>query len=331
MKTTPLLHSRSLALAALVATLLALAPGRAAADPAAIFVSTGNYDAGYVPAYDSTGAGATGYTAPSGLTLPEGLAWNPANGMLYVADAQTSQIRTFNAANGAETSIGFANATGLVGPEGLALNAGVLYAANFGGTAVTAYNAANGARVTSGFKSPTVPKGSTGLAVNATTLFVANENNNTLGAFNLATGTAAAGFTPITTGLNRPLGVALFGNDLFVANLSSQTVGEYDATTGAVINASFVTGVANPYGLAILGNRLLVADNLNNTVGAYGIPAVALLNNVPTSSNASFLTVPDGPTYVAIANVPEPSTWALLTLGTAALGLALRRRAAARA
>ena len=322
MKTTSLLHSRSLALATTTAALLALAPGRAAADPAAIFVS--NYGGSNVPAYSATGAAATSYTKPAGFSDPEGLAYNPANGMLYVADGSAAKIRTFNASTGAETSIGFANATGLDNPKSLALDAGVLYAANSNANTVTAYNAATGAVVTSGFTSPTGLSHPFGLAVNSTTLYVTNIGSNTLGAFNLATGTAAAGFTPIT-GLNAPFGVALYGNDLFVSNHSGDTVGEYDATTGAVINASFVTGVHGPYGLAILGNRLLVANGSSTTVGAYGIPAVALLNNVPTSSNASFLTGLSEPDYIAV--VPEPSTWALLGVGASVLGLALCRRA----
>ena len=311
--------------AALAAVLLALAPGRAAADPAAIFV--GNYNGGSpnadVLAYDATGAAATGYAAPTGFSNPKGIAYNPASGMLYVADINAGKIRTFNAATGMETSIGFASAAGLDYPIGLALNAGVLYAANYyGNTAVTAYNAATGAAVTSGFTSPTGLSNPYGLAVNNTMLFVANYGNGTLGAYNLATGVAS--FT--ITGLSGPTGVALFGNDLFVANTNGTTVGEYDARSGAVINASFVTGLSVPEGLAILGNRLLVAIDSGSTVGAYGIPDTAATGNVPTSATPSFLTGLNGPTFIAIGNIPEPSTWMLLGMGAGMLGLATLRR-----
>ena len=77
-KTIPAIHHRLLALAVL---LLALAPGRAAADPAAIFLS--NAYTGTVPAYSATGAAATGYTVPAGFMYAEGVAYNPANNTLY--------------------------------------------------------------------------------------------------------------------------------------------------------------------------------------------------------------------------------------------------------
>lgn len=321
MKTTRPASAAARFLVPAVAALLAL--GRvAAADPAAIFVSEYNGGSPNVPAYSVAGAVASNYSAPAGFQDARGVAYNPANNTLYVADAITNKIRTFNATTGAETQLGFANASGLNCPIGLVLNAGVLYAANSRANTVTAYNAATGATVTTGFTSPAGLNAPFGLAVSATTLYVVNYDAGSLAAFNLATGAAVAGFTPIT-GLNDPSGgVALYGNDLFVADTYDNIVGEYDATTGLAINANFLTGVRYPVGLAVLGNQLLVAAD--NTVGAYGIPAVATTGNVPTSANASFLAGLNAPKFIAV--VPEPSTWALLGLGVLGVGVALRRR-----
>ncbi len=278
--------------------LCALAPRRAAADPAAIFV--GDSGDNTVPAYSTTGAAATGYTAPAGFSSVEGVAYNPANNTLYAADFN-GQIRTFNATTGAETQIGFAQIARTSGVFGLALNAGVLYAANASTSTVTAYNAATGAVVTSGFTMPATLNRPEGLAVNATTLFVTDALGK-VGAFDLATGAAVPGFTTIT-GLGLAGTVVLFGNDLFVADEGNSTVGEYDATTGAAINANFLPGIVNgPFGLAVLGNRLLVTNNNNNTVGAYGIPATATVGNVPTSFDPYFLTGLKSPLYIAVAS-----------------------------
>ena len=314
----------SVRLFALAAVLLALAPGRAAADPPVIFVSSANGGTpnGDVPAFSATGATATNYTTPSSFQNPQGLAYDPANNTLYVADNGTSKIRTFNVTTGAETtaSTGFTSATGLSSPYGLAYSGGMLYAANSSANTVTAYNAANGAQITS-FTSPTGLSHPFGLAVSGTMLYVASEQGNTITAFNLAMGTTT--FT--INDPNTPTAVALYGNDLFVSNLGNITVSEYDATTGNVINASFAANTSGAYGLAILGNLLLVAsDETKGGVDAYGIPAMATTGNMPTSITPGFITNLNQPFFIAV--VPEPSTWALLGVGIAGLGVVTLRQ-----
>ena len=204
-------HETSAALAALAAALLALAPGRAAADPAAVFVGNFNASSSTVPAYSVTGAVATGYAVPRRLLGPGWRRVQPRQQHALRRRHHRQQLRTFNATTGVETTTatGFAAATGLSSPLGLTLNAGVLYAANDGGT-ITAYNAATGARITAGFTSPAGLNQPSAVAVAGNTLYVLAHGNGTLGAYNLATGAAVPGFTPLT-GLGNSFGLTLSG------------------------------------------------------------------------------------------------------------------------
>lgn len=299
--------------------------------PPAIYVANDTTNSGTVPAFDASGAAATGYTTPGGFSAATGVAVDPVSNTLYVADnANTPTLRTFNATTGAETTpAGFANATGLNGPEGLLLAGGDLLVANESGNNILAFNAATGAPDT-GFQQPGGLSAPISLAILGSTLFVANLGSETVAAYNLSSSSAPL-FTISVSASGEPYGLAVYGNDLFVAISSNKMVGEYNATTGAVINASFVTGLNVPEGLAILGNRLLVASNNDGTVGAYGIPAVASAGNTPTSTDPDFLAGLTYPNFIAVA--PEPGTWTLLVLGGAGLlaGWTLKRCRALRA
>ncbi len=54
---------------------------------------------------------------------------------------------------------------------------------------------------------------------------------------------------------------------------------------------------------------------------AYGIPDVATASNTPTSETLGYLTGLNAPRDILVLRVPEPSTWALLSVG-----VGLRRR-----
>ena len=321
------------ALTLAAAVLLALAPGCAAAGAPAVFVGNGGTRS--VPAFDATGAPTAGFTAPAGFTDLGGIAYNPANHTLYVANSATNQIRTFDARTGAETQLGFGNAVGLDRPNGLAIADGVLYVISLNSGTIRAYRAANGAQVTSGFVTPSDLSNPTCLAVAGQTLYVVNHGNGSVGAYNLATGTARPGFQTIT-GLGKPYGVALRGNELFVSDYNAGTVGEYDATTGAAINERFLHGLrglggmGGPGDVAVLGSQLFVG-NTTGLIGVYGLPAGAKSGNEPTSAKDDFITGLDEPGYLAVV---APKTgggsggwlfW-LLLLGGAVWAYRLRGR-----
>jgi hypothetical protein len=102
--------------------------------------------------------------------------------------------------------------------------------------------------------------------------------------------------------------------------LNDGTVGKYDATTGAAIHANFIQGNA-PTGLAVSGNNLFLANTFGgSTVGEYDA-------NKGNVINANFITGLNGPIDLAVASVPEPSTWSMIAVGGAALlGIMLRKK-----
>ena len=82
------------------------------------------------------------------------------------------------------------------------------------------------------------------------------------------------------------------------------------------------TGLKTPLGVEVLDNNLFVANYNGSTVREYDASTGALIN-------ANFITGLSLPQGLAISDVPEPSTWTLLLVGTGAQHLALRRRSRA--
>ena len=293
------------------------------------------YSQGTVPAFAATASSATtasGYTAPGGFGDAEGVAvYSPTN-TLFVADAVTGTVGTYNATTGAVINSHFLS--GLSTPVGLALSGTTLYvAANTGGQVLT-YNALTGAALgtTISVASPY------GLAVSGGYLYVSSNasvasGTNEVNAGSVHVFTTGGGVFYTITGLNNPVGVAVYNNDLFVAiggtyntstdRFSGTTVSEYNASVGPLVNANFATGLNGPYGLAVLGSDLLVTNNNGTTVSEFSIPATA--GTAGTLVNASFITGLSNPDFITTP-VPEPATWLAGALTLAAAALTLRRR-----
>ena len=206
---------------------------------------------------------------------------------------------------------------------GLALSGNDLYLVNPNTYTVGEYNATTGAPINANLISLlTSAENFVGLALSGNILFVAGNHLNTVGAYNATTG-AAINANLITA--TSPGGLALSGNDLFLADNEFGTISEYNATTGAVINANLITGLAGgPLALALSGNTLFVANygNADNgTVGEYNALTGAAIN-------ANLVSGTYAPYTIAVAAVPEPSSWWMALGGAALLGVMRRKNTA---
>jgi WD40 repeat protein len=255
--------------------------------------------------YSARGAAINSNLIKTGLNAP---IWIAVSGnTLFVANASSGTIGTYNATTGAPINANF-----IVGASGgLAVSGNTLFVVAGGGPsagtgAVGKYNASTGAAVKANFITGlTAPRT---VAVSGNMLFVTCNASGPLGsvlpgivsAYNAATGAVInANFI---MGLSNPQGLAVSGNNLFVADADWNTIGKYDAMTGAAINANFITGVRPdgviqlnvPMGIAVSGNELFVANNIaNGTVGKYNATTGA-------SIDRNFVSGLDGPAGLAV-------------------------------
>jgi len=234
---------------------------------------------------------------------------------LFVANtgigAGIDTVGEYNATTGA--AINASLITGLFDPTALALSGNTLFVLNSNNTVVE-YNGSTGATPSIALNGT---EGTYGLAVSGNTLFVSNYNNGTVSEYNATTDAVInANFI---TGLNGPSSLLLSGNILFVAN--DDTAGAYNASTGAPINPGFITGLHDPIGLALSDNDLFVLNAGNNTVGEYNATTGAAIN-------ANLITGLAEATFngIAVASVPEPSTWSMIAMGGVALLGSIHRK-----
>ena len=147
-------------------------------------------------------------------------------------------------------------------------------------------------------------------ASHAATIYVGNYGNNTIERFTAG----GVGSVFANTGLSQPYGLAFdSAGSLYVANAGNNTIVKFLTGGGATVFAN--TGLNVPTGLAFdSAGNLYAANGNNNTIEKF----------TPGGVGSFFATGPNDPSLIAI-QVPEPSTFAILSIGIPAL-LALRRR-----
>jgi DNA-binding beta-propeller fold protein YncE len=295
---------------ALAAACLLAVPTAIRADT--IYVS--NWLSATVERFSSTGAD-LGVFANTGFYDLPGVAFDSA-GSLYVANWDNSGnpfgnnwIQKFTPGG-----VGSVFATGLNVPQGLVCDsADNLYVAN--SSSIFKFTP-RGVRST--FASSSSPQG---LAFDkAGNLYAANWSSSTIRRFS-PTGANLGVFA--STGLNGPVGVAFdSAGNLYAANRGNNTIMKFTAGGAGALFAS--TGLNNPRGLAFDSAGNLYAANMDSyTVEKFSPAGVDLGVFANTGLYA--------PDYIAIQPdvIPEPSTWAILSLGAAALMISRRRKSPA--
>jgi hypothetical protein len=278
-----------------------------------------------------TAAGATmNSSLISGLNNPVNIVVSGSN--LFVVNEgifAAGQTYVHNSGTIGEYTIGGATVNpslirGMNEPAGIAVSGTNLFVVNVMNGTIGEYTTA-GATVNASLI--TGLNASQSIAISGSNLFVASAGNGRVGNGTISEYTTSGALVnaSLITGLNFPDGITVSGANLFVSNAGTSnnssivpgtgSIGEY-TTSGATINASLITGLNSPDGIAVSGGNLSVVSYFDGTIGEYDAITGAAVN-APLISGLNF---PSG-----IAIVPEPSTWALLTMGLGAL-LAFRRR-----
>jgi uncharacterized protein (TIGR03118 family) len=218
--------------------------------------------------------------------------------------------------------------------KGLAIstvNGGTLYATNFRAGTIDAFDSSFNPTLTGDFVDPSLPAGyapfndkvingelyvTYALQNAAKHDDVAGLGHGFVDVFNL-NGTfderlISQGLLDSPWGMQiAPSNFGQFAGDLLVGNFGNGMINAYNATTGAFIGTLDGSG----------GNPLVID----------GLWALTIGNGAGGGSlNTLYFTAgPDGEShglFGALAVVPEPSTWAMMLLGFAGLGLAAQRR-----
>jgi len=299
--------------ASLIACLavLGLCCGPVQSDADTLYVST--FNAQSILQISSAGAVTTFEGPGSGLNYPVGLAFDN-SGNLYAANSGggngNSTIEKFTP-NGIGTV--FAS-SGLSLPWGLAFdNHGNLYVANGAGDTIEEFDPTG-----SGTVFATAAEGLNGPAAlafdSSGNLYVANAANYTIEKF--GPGGTGSVFATSSSGVDNPEGLAWFGGNLYVANGGNNTIEKFNALgQGSVFSSTNL--LFFPDGLAFDSNgNLYVANEGNGEVLEFGPNGVG---TVVASGLGNAV-------YLAIEEIPEPSSLLLATLGAVSLGAFLRRK-----
>jgi len=272
-----------------------------------IFVSNEGNPNENEPAYiEEFNSSVTGTVFASGYT-PGGLAFD-SSGNLYVANESSGTILKYDS-----SGTGTIFASGLNSPEGLAFdNNGNLYVANVGDSTIEKFN-------------------SSGIG----SLFAANLSMDSFAiavdsSGNVYTASYLHNFTPIwkfdpngnqsvfvtnsaSLGLRNPEGMACDSSgNLYVSYEQTGVIEKFDSSGNGTV---FAPGVGNSfYGLAFDSDGNLYAVN----GGIDGIDKFDTNGNMTVFADFPTAGLYNA-TFIAVAPVPEPATWAFVTLGAVAL------------
>lgn len=119
------------------------------------------------------------------------------------------------------------------------------------------------------------------------------------------------------TGLNRPAGLAFDSEgNLYAANYFSMTVTRFTPDGQGTLFASTGSGYSNPLGIAFDSQGYLYAVLAGNAIAQFDMQG----------DRRIFASTANGPYFIAVRPIPEPTTLSLLGLGSLVLVLARQRR-----
>jgi sugar lactone lactonase YvrE len=291
---------------ALAATLIA---GTASADTVYVTETGGNYVT-EINGTEQTEIG-NGY-----LQGPTGLVFDSA-GDLFVANGQNGTITEFNSSGGYDTTID----AGLSSPRGMAIDsAGDIYVANQNIGTITKLTDNGGVYTASTFATGlTTPND---IAINAVgDLYVTNGLPGNY-ITEITPGGVKEPFAIAGEQLNGPNGIVFGPNDdIYVVNRVTSDVEKIDAAgVGTTYLAAGSLDAPKNLVFDSFGD-LYVTDSGDNEVTEYN-PQGQLIETFSDLAGPCFITTQDADTF----SVPEPSTYALLLAGGAALFFLHRRR-----
>jgi len=290
------------------------------------FLYVSGFNSNNVMKFDgATGASSGVFIAAGsgGLTQAEQSAFAP-DGSFLVNSFGSNQVLRYDGATGA-----FLNSVAsIASPTGLIVHNGLAYVSSYSTSGfVNRYNATTGA-----FVDTFVSAGSGGLgSAHSLTfgpdgnLYVADNTGNRVMEYNGTTGSFLGVFAS-GNGLSLPTGLTFGPNgNLFVSSASNDRVLQFNGSSGSYLG-DFIGagsgGLSDPHGLIFRGDgNLYVAGG--SGVRRYDATTGAFVDQFA----ASGLLV--RPTYMTFSPqaVPEPTSLAMLGIGTAAmLGVARHRR-----
>jgi DNA-binding beta-propeller fold protein YncE len=269
-------------------------------------VYVANWNNSTIDRFDSgTGANLGILASPQG---PRGIALDQA-GNIFVVSYPDQKIMKYTPGGVASVFADIYFSHG----EGLAFDsAGNLYMADYVANTITRFapDGSSSIFASAGLNQPY------GLAFDhAGNLYAANSGNNTI-----------ERFTPdgvghvFATGLNTPIGLAFdHAGNLYAANYNGHNVLKFAPNGG--VGSVFASGFADPAGLAFdSAGNLYVADQWS--LPNYGSVIKVAPDGVSTPFASTFLS---GPVFLAVLQVPEPSSIALLSVAVPAF-IAFQRR-----